>query len=104
MSYSKSKLKSNGDKAYPCFGPFQIRSASDRCLPVRTLLYVLFEYILRAYVVLYTFLQTETQAVLKCTYSWHTVPLYSHIFSSISRMLNILSVVDYVEIHTDDVQ
>jgi hypothetical protein len=42
MAYSKAKLKSSGDKASPCFRPFWIGKLSDRCLPIRTLLYVSF--------------------------------------------------------------
>jgi hypothetical protein len=40
MAYSKAKLKSSGDKASPCFRPFWIGKLSDKCLPIRTLLYV----------------------------------------------------------------
>jgi len=36
--YSKAKLKSNGDKASPCFKPFLIGNISDKYLPTRTLL------------------------------------------------------------------
>jgi hypothetical protein len=37
MAYSKAKLKSDGNKASPCFNPFLIGDISDRCLPTRTL-------------------------------------------------------------------
>ena len=40
MAYSKAKLKSNGDRASPCFKPFLIGNMSDKFLPTRTLLYV----------------------------------------------------------------
>ena len=40
MAYSKAKLKSNGDRASPCFNPFLIGNISDKFLPTRTLLYV----------------------------------------------------------------
>jgi len=40
MAYSKAKLKSNGDKAPPCFKPFLIGNMSDKFLPTRTVLYV----------------------------------------------------------------
>ena len=40
MAYSKEKLKSNGDRASPCFRPFLIGNISDKFLPTRTLLYV----------------------------------------------------------------
>jgi hypothetical protein len=40
MAYSKEKLKSNGDRASPCFKPFLIGNMSDKFLPTRTLLYV----------------------------------------------------------------
>jgi len=33
MAYCKAKLKSNGDKASPCFKPFFIEEISDKCLP-----------------------------------------------------------------------
>jgi hypothetical protein len=33
MAYSKAKLKSNGDRASPCFRPFWIGYLSDKCLP-----------------------------------------------------------------------
>jgi len=33
-------LKSNGDRASPCFKPFLIGNMSDKFLPTRTLLYV----------------------------------------------------------------
>jgi hypothetical protein len=46
MAYSKAKLKSSGDKAYPCFRPFCIGKLSDKYLPIRSLLYVLFKHIL----------------------------------------------------------
>jgi hypothetical protein len=39
MAYSKAKLKSSGDKASPCFRPFWIEKLSDKCLPIRTLLF-----------------------------------------------------------------
>ena len=40
MAYSKAKLKSNGDRAFPCFRPFLIGNLSDTFLPTQTLLYV----------------------------------------------------------------
>jgi hypothetical protein len=40
MAYFKAKLKSNGDRASPCFKPFLIGNISDKFLPTRTLLYV----------------------------------------------------------------
>jgi hypothetical protein len=46
MAYSKAKLKSSGDRASPCFRPFWIGNLSDKCLPIRTLLYVSFKHIL----------------------------------------------------------
>jgi hypothetical protein len=45
MTYSKAKLKNDGDKSSPCFRPFYIRKLSDKYLPIRTLLYVLFQQI-----------------------------------------------------------
>jgi hypothetical protein len=45
MAYYKEKLKSNGDKA-SYFRPFWIGNLSDKCLPVWTLLQVLFKHIL----------------------------------------------------------
>jgi hypothetical protein len=38
MAYSKAKLKRNGDGASPCFRPFLIGNAPDKCLPIRILL------------------------------------------------------------------
>jgi hypothetical protein len=32
MVYSKAKLNSDGDKASPCFRPFLIGNALDKCL------------------------------------------------------------------------
>jgi hypothetical protein len=46
MTYSKAKLKSSGNKAYPCFRPFWVAKLTDKCLPIWTLLYVSFKYIL----------------------------------------------------------
>ena len=34
MAYSKAKLKSNGDRASPCFKPFLIGNMSDKFLPI----------------------------------------------------------------------
>ena len=39
MAYSKAKLKTNGDRASPCFKPFQIGNMSDKFSPTRTLHY-----------------------------------------------------------------
>jgi len=38
-------MKSNGDKASPCFKPFLIGNMSDKCLPSWTLLEVSFTHI-----------------------------------------------------------
>jgi hypothetical protein len=43
-AYSKAKLKSCGGKVYPCFRPFWIGKLSDKYLPIRTLLYILFKH------------------------------------------------------------
>ena len=43
-SISKIKLKSNGDKASPFLKPFVIGNLSDKRLPTRTLLLVLFRH------------------------------------------------------------
>jgi len=48
MTYSKEKLKINGDKASPYFKPFFIGNMSDKCLPTRTLLQVSFRRILNS--------------------------------------------------------
>jgi hypothetical protein len=45
MAFSKSKLKSNGDRASPCFKPFLIRNVSDKFLPARSLLFVAVRHI-----------------------------------------------------------
>jgi hypothetical protein len=42
MSYSNAKLKSSGDRASPCFRPFLIGNAPDKCLPMRISLKVSF--------------------------------------------------------------
>ena len=46
MAYSKAKLKSNGDKASPCFKPFLIGNMSDKFLPTWTPLCVSVRHIL----------------------------------------------------------
>jgi hypothetical protein len=46
MAYSKAKFKNSGDRTSPCFRPFWIGKLSDKCLPIRTLLYVSFQHIL----------------------------------------------------------
>jgi hypothetical protein len=40
MVYSKAKLKSSDDRAFPFFKPFLIGNMSDKFLPTQTLLYV----------------------------------------------------------------
>jgi len=42
MVYSKANLKSDGDKAYPCFKTSLTENMPDKCLPTRTQLYVSF--------------------------------------------------------------
>jgi hypothetical protein len=37
-SHLRPRLKSNGDKASPCFRPFWIGNLSDRNFPIRTVL------------------------------------------------------------------
>jgi hypothetical protein len=44
MAYSAAKLKSSGDRESPYFRPFCIGNLSDKCLPIRTLLYVSFKH------------------------------------------------------------
>jgi hypothetical protein len=46
MAYSKAKLKSNGDRASPCFKPFLIGNVSDKFLLTLTLLYVSVRHII----------------------------------------------------------
>jgi hypothetical protein len=46
MVHSKSKLKSNGNKASPCSSSFRIWIVSDKCVPIPILLEVSFKYIL----------------------------------------------------------
>ena len=41
-----AKVKINGDRSAPCFGPFWMGNASDKRLPVQTLLWVAFKHIL----------------------------------------------------------
>jgi len=110
MTYSKAKLKSNGDRASPCFKPFLIGNLSDNFLPTRTLLYVSVRHIfisLTSFLgipnsirILYkTSLLTESYAFSKSIKSWCTASLYSHFFSSICRMQNIWSVVDLLRLN-----
>jgi hypothetical protein len=105
MAYSKATLKSSGDRTSPCFRLFWIRKLSDKCLPIRTLLYVQFKYILvtltsfmgtsNSMRILYnTSLFTESYVFPKPMNSWCTVSLYFSFFSSIRRMQKIWSVVD----------
>jgi hypothetical protein len=46
MAYSKGKLKSSDDKASPSLKPYWIGKLSDKCVPIRTLLYVSFKHTL----------------------------------------------------------
>jgi hypothetical protein len=46
MAFSKAKLKSSDDGASPYFRLFWIEKLPDKCLPIRTLLYVLIKNIL----------------------------------------------------------
>jgi hypothetical protein len=39
MTHCKTKLKSSGDKASPCFKPFWAGELSDKYLPTRTSIY-----------------------------------------------------------------
>jgi hypothetical protein len=41
MAYSKAKLKSNGDKASPCFRPFWTGKLSDKCLSIWTFICII---------------------------------------------------------------
>jgi hypothetical protein len=80
MAYSKTKLKSSGDKASPYFRPFRKGKLSDKFLRVLALVYVSFKRILVSLTsfkgtpnsirILYnTSLLTESQAFLKSTNS-----------------------------------
>jgi hypothetical protein len=86
MAYYKENLKSSGDKASPRFRPFCIELL-DKCLPLRTLLYISFKHIfisLPSYMCIPdsirlfydTSLLTESEAFLKSTNGWCTVSLY----------------------------
>ena len=55
MSPIRNGLKSNGDRASPCFKPFLIGNMSDKFLPTRTLLYVSVRHI---FITLTSFLGT----------------------------------------------
>jgi hypothetical protein len=46
MAYSKAKLKSSGGRASHCCRLFWIGKLSDICLPIPTLLCVLFKHVL----------------------------------------------------------
>jgi hypothetical protein len=41
MAYTKTKLKSSGDKGFPYFRPFLIGKLSEKCLLIQTSLYSL---------------------------------------------------------------
>jgi hypothetical protein len=93
--YSEAKLKSNGNKASPCFTSFLIGKVSDKYLLTRTLLYVLFKHILISLtrfmgtqnhmrILNNISLLTELYNFWKSTNNWRTVSLYSHFLSSIS--------------------
>jgi hypothetical protein len=101
MAYSKSKLKSSGDRASPCFRPFCIGKLSDKCLPMR--IYYMFQ--------LNTFYSTwliswvpqtlwEYCTIVPSSLNyalswciWCTVSSFSHFFSSIWQMQIMWSVV-----------
>jgi hypothetical protein len=90
MAYSKAKLKSSGDEASPCFSPIGIGKLLDKCVPIRTILYVSFKDILislnsfmgtpNSMRILYnTSLPTESEVFLKSRNSLYSVPLYLHL-------------------------
>jgi len=76
MAYSKAKLKSNGDRASPCFKPVLTGIMSDKFLPTRALLYISVRHICKVY--------------KELMYCFVVFPFSS----SIWRMQNIWSVVD----------
>jgi hypothetical protein len=90
MAYSKAKLKSNGNKASPCFKPYLIGNMSDKCLPTRTLLKFYSDTFLLAFPVSWeyqtqweyymTSLVTESLAFLNSIKSWYNASLYSHFY------------------------
>jgi hypothetical protein len=43
VEYSQAKLKSSGDKAFPCFGPFGRGKLQDKYSPTFASLYVSFK-------------------------------------------------------------
>jgi hypothetical protein len=101
MAYSKTKLKSSGDRSSPCFRPFWIGNLSDKCLPIWTLLYVSFKHILinlttyiHGYLKLYETAVQYFPPHWIIVFSWSTASLFFHFFSSIWRMQKIWSVVD----------
>jgi hypothetical protein len=66
MAYSKAKLKSNGDKASPCFKPFLIGNVSDKWL-FNVILFFLY---LNDYTIKYVFLtRGGTIFTCLCVYS-----------------------------------
>ena len=97
-------MKSNDDKASPCFKPLLTGNMSDKRLNTRTLLQVSFKHIFiiltsskgipNSRVLYKTSLLTESQVFSKSTNSWWIASSYSHFFSSIWRMQGIWSVVD----------
>ena len=76
MAYSKAKLKSNGDRASPCFKPFLIGNMSDKFLPTHT--------------------YKENNYNLEQSYTYETVKphkFYTSMDLSVSPRRNLLAVV-----------
>ena len=90
MGYSKAKLKSNGDRASPCFKPFLIGNISDTFLPTRTLLYVSVKHNLTS---LTSFLGTpNSMRILYKTQDFEKVHVlvYSYTYIQINVYMDIL--------------
>jgi len=81
MTYSKAKLKSNADKASPCFKPHLIVNMSDTCLPTWTLLICSLISrmlkgclcILRHYCYFYCYFTTTTNTYYFYYYYYHSL-------------------------------
>jgi hypothetical protein len=95
------KQSCSGDKVSHCFSPFWLGKLSDKCLPIRTLLYVSFKYVLIGLanimgttysmrILHNTYLLAESQVFLTSMDSCPTVSVYSHIFASAQCFLQPL--------------
>ena len=116
MAYSKTKLKSNGNKRSPSFKRFLIGNMLHKCLSTRTLIYVSVRHIfisLTSFMgiaitlrILYkTSVLIESYAFLKPINSWHTDLLCFHFYQFFDECrIHDQWLTFCVEIHTDEPQ